>query len=62
MKHKKRKAKILKPRDVTLKPRTYQPSNKELEETMDMPEMSEKEIREISLFQANTYQIRSLLV
>ncbi len=52
MKNKQYKVKIPKPRNVTLKPRTCQPSKKELEETMDMPGMSEKEIREIFLFQA----------
>lgn len=62
MKNKQYKVKIPKPRNVTFKPRTYQPNKKELEEAMDMPEMSEKEIREISLFQTNTCQIRSLLV
>ncbi len=43
---KKRKAQPPKPIDVTLKPRSYQPSKKELEEEMDMPGMTEKQIRD----------------
>ena len=46
MSNKKRKAQPPKPIGVPLKPRSHQPSKKELEEEIDMPAMSEKELRE----------------
>lgn len=38
---------IPKPRTVTLKPTDYQPSKAELEEEIDMPSMSDDEIRRV---------------
>ncbi len=41
-----KKSKPKKPVLLSLKPRSHQPSKKELEETEDMPAMSERELRE----------------
>ena len=45
-KQKKIRKTIKKPKTLSLKPRDYRPSKMELEENIDMPAMSEEELRE----------------